>query len=498
MSGKPETLHEHEKKVLLALKKEGSATQEQLCELTGLPMASVSHASLWLSSKRLVEVQEQTTRYVQLNQEGKEYLKNGLPERQALEQVKKGVNTIKQLKEKLGNKKTGIALTWLMKKKLATIKKGVINLTPAGKKALKTRLPQEKILEKLSTKQKASELQDLKTLEERGKIVCFSESTKRKVSLTGKGKKLLEKGVKTKKTVNVLNTQLIKTGKWKKAEFRPYDLQAPAPPLKIGKKQPYLCMIDQARKKLVALGFTEVRGPIIETEFWDFDVLYQPQFHPTRTPSDTYYLKKPVKGKLPEKLVKKVKDAHENGGNTGSTGWRYKWNPKKAAQLILRTHTTSCSARAMANNKSLPAKYFTISRNFRRDVIDATHLPEFFQLDGIIIQENMTFKELLGMLKEFAVMFAGTDQVKFRPAYFPYTEPSVEIVARHPQLGDVELGGAGMFRPEVRLPLGIKAEVMAWGLGFDRFSMMKLGLKDIRQLFSTDLKWLENTVVGVD
>ena len=147
----------------------------------------------------------------------------------------------------------------------------------------------------------------------------------------------------------------------------------------------------------------------------------------------------------------------------------------------------------MAEHGDKRGKYFTISRNFRRDVIDATHLPEFYQCDGIIVDPDMNFRQLLGMLKDFAREFAYTEDVRFVASYFPYTEPSVELFANHPDLGWIELGGAGRFRPEVREPLGIKSEVMAWGLGFDRLVMLKLGIRDIRQLFSTDLKWLGDT-----
>ena len=94
------------------------------------------------------------------------------------------------------------------------------------------------------------------------------------------------------------------------------------------------------------------------------------------------------------------------------------------------------------------------------------------------------------MLKQFAIEFAGATEVKFVPSYYPFTEPSCQLNAKHPTLGWMEIGGSGIFRPELTKPLGIKQPVLAWGIGIERVAMLKLGIKDIRQLFSDDLNWL--------
>ena len=101
------------------------------------------------------------------------------------------------------------------------------------------------------------------------------------------------------------------------------------------------------------------------------------------------------------------------------------------------------------------------------------------------------------MLKQFAVEFAGTEKVRFVPSYFPFTEPSCELKVKHPSLGWIELGGSGIFRPELTLPLGIKQPVLAWGIGIDRLAMVRLGIKDIRHLFSDDLNFLRQSRVVV-
>lgn len=156
----------------------------------------------------------------------------------------------------------------------------------------------------------------------------------------------------------------------------------------------------------------------------------------------------------------------------------------------MRSHTTAVSARTLYENRDKPAKYFTIDRNFRPDVIDTRHLMEFYQCEGIVIGENLTFRHLLGFLKEIAETI-GIKEVKFKPGYFCFTEPSVEGFIKHPTLGWIECLPAGLMRPEVLRPLGVeKFQVLAWGLGIDRLAMAKLGIDDIRMLYSDDLEWL--------
>ena len=128
-----------------------------------------------------------------------------------------------------------------------------------------------------------------------------------------------------------------------------------------------------------------------------------------------------------------------------------------------------------------------MARCFRPDTVDATHACDFFQCEGIALGEEINFRTLLGLLKLFATEVAKAEEVKFVPAYFPFTEPSVEAHIRHPRLGWIELGGAGIFRPEVTYPLGVTAPVLAWGLGLDRMAMVALKINDIRELFSRDL-----------
>ncbi|MEO2151233.1 MAG: phenylalanine--tRNA ligase subunit alpha, partial [Thermococcus sp.] len=285
--------------------------------------------------------------------------------------------------------------------------------------------------------------------------------------------------------------ELIKSGKWREVEFRKFDIKAPVRRIYPGKKQPYRAFLDKIRRRLIEMGFIEMTvESMIETQFWNFDALFQPQNHPAREWTDTYQLKYPKSGHLPEEeLVERVKTAHERG-LAGSRGWGYVWSPERAMLLMPRAHGTALDARQLAKGVEIPGKYFTIQRVFRPDVLDRTHLIEFNQIDGFVVGEELNFRHLLGILKRFAVEIAGAKKVKFLPDYYPFTEPSVQMSAYHPELGWVEFGGAGIFREEMTRALGIDVPVIAWGIGIDRLAMFKLGIDDIRYLFSYDLRWL--------
>jgi phenylalanyl-tRNA synthetase alpha chain len=229
---------------------------------------------------------------------------------------------------------------------------------------------------------------------------------------------------------------------------------------------------------------------LITQEFYNFDVLFQPQDHPARAWSDTYKLRAPKLASIKNKdAVKRVKAIHEYGGSTGSKGWQQPWSEKLASKLMPAAHGTAHSALQLLKGVQVPGKYFTLARCFRPDVIDRTHLIEFNQLEGFIVGD-FTFPQLLGILKQFAVEIAGAEQVRFYPDYYPFTEPSVQLSAKHPDFGWMEFGGAGMFRPEVMAAASLKCNALAWGLGIDRLAMFKLGIEDVRELFTKNLKWL--------
>ena len=241
-----------------------------------------------------------------------------------------------------------------------------------------------------------------------------------------------------------------------------------------------------------------MRSTYTQTSFWNFDALFTAQDHPVRELHDTFFIKD-LKGQLPEnKLVSKVKQSHEKG-SSGSKGWQYVWDENEAKKIVLRTHTTCLSAKTLASldiKKDLPAKFFAIGKCFRNETIDWSHGFEFNQTEGIVVDKNANFRNLLGYLQEFAKKM-GFTKIRIQPAYFPYTEPSVEGAVWHEGRKEwVEVLAAGIFRPEVTEPLlGEPIPVLAWGPGFDRLMLLAHNMNDIRKIYENDLKDLRNKKV---
>ncbi len=225
------------------------------------------------------------------------------------------------------------------------------------------------------------------------------------------------------------------------------------------------------------------------------DALFIPQDHPARDMQDTFYIKNPEKTDLPDKnLVEAVKDMHEKGCDKGK-GWGYEWREDVARKPVLRTHTTAVSARKLSEIEP-PAKLFSVDKVFRNETLDYSHLPEFMQVEGIVVDENVSFPDLLGYLKEF-YMKMGFEKIRFRPGYFPYTEMSVEPEVYFEEKDEwLEMGGAGIFRPEVTEPLGIDVPVLAWGLGLERLPLLQRDFKDIRNFYyKNNLKMLKEAKI---
>jgi phenylalanyl-tRNA synthetase alpha chain len=429
-----------------------------------------------------------------LTEEGKEYLKSGLPEKQLLKDLGEG----KPMAEVVKLPKAQIALGWAKKSGWIIIDKGTVYITEIGKKAGKSSI--ENGLEEIEKKGE-TEQEMIKTLLGRNLIeevkATVETPKQKKPSIWTKILSMFQSkprpGAMGTGKIAQLTPDIIKTGEWKNRKFRDYDVNAPAPKVYAGKKQPYVQFIEDMKEKLVGMGFQEMRGPFVESYFWNCDALFMPQDHAARGIHDVLVMKNPHSGDLPdENMVAKVKATHEGGWVTESLGWGGEWSRENAAKLLMRSQGTAVSARTMYENKDNPAKYFMIDRVFRSDVIDAKHLTEFDHCEGIVVGENMTFSHLLGFLKEIADMI-GAKEVRFKPSYFPFTEPSVEMFINFPKFGWVEIGGAGMIRPEVLKPLGIeKSQVLAWGLGIGRLAMLKFGIDDIRMLYADDLEWLRN------
>jgi phenylalanyl-tRNA synthetase alpha chain len=499
-------LREHELKTLATLAELGGrASVEQLISQSRLTDAAVMRAALTLKENGLVQIHAKRETIAKLNAEGKAYAKNGLPERQAITVLDRlgGKARVGKIAEKAGIEKQLIliALGWIQRKKWAILDSKASTLQMQGKPE---EGDDERLVKILGEKKEVIvedlnlELQDASRLLKGRKLLDVEEKTKRVIEITDAGNFALKKGVQSAAEVTQLTSDLMIGGKWRKVSFQKYNIEAAVAKTWPGKKHPYLRFLDEVKEKLINLGFREMTGTNVETSFFNFDALYTPQDHPAREIMDIYFVKYPRYGSIgaEKSVLRNVKATHENGWKTGSTGWRYKYSVQDAGRLVLRGHGTCLSARTLlSKDLEIPGRYFSIARCYRPDVLDQTHLTEFNQVEGIVVDENLNLRDLLGILMTFATEIAGAGKVRLRPDYYPFTEPSVELSAYKKGYGWIEFGGSGIFRPEVTLPLGINVPVIAWGLGIDRLFMMKAKVDDIRALFSKDLQWLRTKEV---
>ena len=490
-------LSQNEKKVLLTIKKlKGISSPEKILKEGNFNSeVEVMNAASWLQSKKLVKIEDHIATVYSLGKEGKQFLKNGFPEKIALKMIdnNKGKVSLSKLSTLLDKQDIPVAIGWLKKKGWANIKKDkdtILEITGNGKKALTQESDEEKILKVLNENPNAIiDKNKIKPLLSRKNVVKEKEVITCTIILTKEGKNVLLKDIKIEDDISQITSSIIKDGSWKNKTIRPYNINAFAPTKYGGKAHPLVDLISKIRQIFIEMGFEEIQGDFVESCFWNMDILFIPQDHPAREMQDTLYCKNPSKIKIKDnKLVNKIAKVHEDGGVTSSTGWGYKFSEAEGERALLRTHTTVNTIRYLHDNPNPPCKVFSIGRVFRKENIDTTHLPEFYQIEGIIHEKNSNFRQLLGILKEFYSRI-GFEKIRFRPGYFPYTEPSMEIEVLWNNKW-MELGGSGIFRPEVTEPIGVKNPVLAWGLGLERLAMLKFGLSDIRELYISDLGWL--------
>ncbi|MEM2954466.1 MAG: phenylalanine--tRNA ligase subunit alpha [Candidatus Nanoarchaeia archaeon] len=496
-----EALQDIEIKILKELNKR-SYSIEELAKNTNENIDSIRRAILWLQNKGLIKTDETIIKCAILTKLGKSYVTKGLPERRFLNYLKMGPASAEKIATDLGLNRQEIlfSIGYWKTKNAISFEKDVIKLTEIGNSYLSKKTLEELFLEKLNTKNEIN-IKDLLAEDKQGfenfkKRNLAEESEKKKaiLEITNLGKEVV-KIVKEDIRIGLLTPEIIKSGSWKNAKFRRFDIKSAVPKIWPGKSQAYKKFLEEVKEGLVALGFEEVTGSLVETNFWNCDVLYMPQDHPARGIHDIYYIKDPEKTKLKqyEKLVNLVARAHECG-IAGSSGWGYKFDREFASKLILRSHGTALSAHVLANNPKIPGAYFSIARCYRPDIVDATHLPEFNQCEGLLLGKNLNLRHLLGLLREFSQKIIGIEKIRFRPSYFPFTEPSLEADIWWNGRW-IEVLGAGIFRPEITEIFNIKSPVLAWGIGIDRLFMIRNNITDIRQLFSNDIQWLREAKV---
>ncbi len=508
-------LSPHETKILVATKDGAERDLEKIASDSGLELAQARSAVESLKAKgHLAQVardEDCTTRSASLTDLGKLYAAKKTPELAIIEKVGGGELSIAEAQTIEGHEKkaVGTAFGFLKQNGFITVEAGKVK---RGAKAPSELEDAWRTLGKLASAPGV----DWSTLPEafrtryepkkRGgsdSVVELRETVHRRYRITDQGRGLAATTTVTAEAPAALTIEHLKDDKWREVlattGYRRYAIAAPPTPV-VGRREPYREFLDNVKKTLIGLGFEEMTGSLVETEFWDMDALFLPQFHPAREIHDVYFVKDPSRpGELAKQraveadercTIEAIAREHEGKSTVSRTrGWGYTFDRDRTTRCVLRSQGTVLSARWLAKKDLMnPGKYFAMARCFRYDEVDATHAPDFFQVEGIVVSDKTSFRHLLGLLKLFALEVARAPEVKFVPAYFPFTEPSVEVHMKHPRLGWVELGGAGIFRPEVTLPHGITTPVIAWGLGLDRMAMVALGLDDIRDLFTNSEK----------
>ncbi len=482
-----------EKRLMQALTA-GASDAATLAQQLGIGPGEVMRAAGGPERHGLVTIDEETHKSFALTTEGKRHQALGLPERRAIHAIhfRAGKLPMGELAEaaELDGAEVKVAIGWLKRKQWADIDKGV--LVAKGDRPKEG--ADEKLLARFTGEADAGEA--TAALVQRG-VLEEKESTTRSLALTPAGEAFAKTlgDLVDASEVNQITPELI--ARWEemsddekaKVELRAFDFEVPVAGRYPGKPHPLTQLMDHVRHVFWRMGFQEISGDYVESAYWNMDALFIPQDHPAREMQDTFYLANPATIHVDDADLARGRAVHEHGGDTGSTGWGGAFSDDVSKQALLRTHTTNTTVRHLAAHPKADHRVFGLGRVFRNETMDATHLPEFHQIEGIVTEEGATFDMLVGLCRHFFTQM-GFPEVRFRPAYFPYTEPSMEIDVKYHGKW-MELGGCGVFRPEVTEPLGVEHPVLAWGFGLERLAMMRLGLKDIRQLYISDVQWLK-------
>ena len=460
-----QVLHDIEKKIIESLQKKSVQNPDQLSESTQLSIDQIRRGIEWLRLKELAEVKETSKVEISLGQNGIDAFKNGLPERKLMDLIKDGPKTFDELRRVLSGAGFNAAIANAKKNGWIKIDKSESDSRISVKeKSIET--PEEKLISLIGEKSIPEEQIEnklaLKFLLQRPDYIIQNTEKSKTVSLTEKASNI--------------DSTLSTSGA--------IDVEADVATVFAARTHPLKDTIDEIREIFVKLGFSEIQGTLTQSSFWNFDALFTPQDHPARELQDTFYLEN-IKSEKPAtpKQIKQVSASH-------SQNWRYNWQLSESQKMVLRTHTTCVTIKYLAEKKPEDARVFSLGRVFRNEKVSYKHLVEFNQIEGIVIGNNTTLRDLMGIQKEFYRQL-GLTKIKFWPTFFPYTEPSLQTMVYNEKLGKwVELFGMGIFRPEVTKPLGITKPVLAWGGGIERIAMLKYDLDDVREFYSNNLNWL--------
>ncbi|KAH9045563.1 phenylalanine-tRNA ligase [Lactarius pseudohatsudake] len=356
---------------------------------------------------------------------------------------------------------------------------------------------------------------ELREVESTGTLSAGEKSLadlrKRKLIVQKKGQWFtVQKGpnfsTSTAKPETDLTVDMLTSGAWKSAQFKKYNFEAEGIYPNGGALHPLLKVREEMRNIFLEMGFAEMpTSSFVESGFWCFDALFVPQQHPAREMQDTFYLSDPIKALAPPRdYYERVSRVHEHGG-FGSVGYRAPWSDAESHKLLLRTHTTASSAHMLYklaarcrgeppkeddddarsgrddDDGFRPAKLFSIDRVFRNETMDATHLAEFHQVEGVVADRGLTLADLIGFMRVFFSKM-GISNLRFKPAYNPYTEANFRFPPDARQVG--RGGEQRHVPPEMLEPMGFPKDVHVhgWGISLERPTMIRYGINNIRTL----------------
>ena len=460
-----QVLHDIEKKIIDSLQKKSEQTPEQLSESTELSIDQIRRGIEWLRLKEFAKVIESSKVTVSLGRNGIDSLKNGLPERKLMDLIKDGSKSFEEIRKTLSGAGFNAAIANAKKNGWVNIEKTDSGSTISTKeKPVET--PEEKLISLIGDKSIPEEQIEnklaLKFLLQRPDYVLQNAEKSKIISLTERASQI--------------DTTL--------SDIGAIDVEADAALVYAARTHPLKDTIDEIREIFVKLGFSEIQGNLTQSSFWNFDALFTPQDHPARELQDTFYIENlKSQNQASSAQIKQVAKSH-------SQNWHYDWKLSESQKMVLRTHTTCVTIKYLAEQKPDEARIFSLGRVFRNEKVSYKHLVEFNQIEGIVIGNNTTLRDLMGIQKEFYKQL-GLTKIKFWPTFFPYTEPSLQTMVYNEKLGKwIELFGMGIFRPEVTKPLGIDKPVLAWGGGIERIAMLKYELDDVREFYNNNLNWL--------
>jgi len=462
-----QVFHDIEKKILETLQKTPNQTPEQLSKNTELSIDQIRRGIEWLRLKDLALVNESEKITFSLGPNGLDSFKNGLPERKLINLLKDKPKTFEQIRSVLSGAGFNVAIANAKKNGWIKIEKNNSeSLVSIKEKPVET--PEEKLLsligEKTISQEEVSNPLAMKILLSRPNYVVQTSQKSKTISLTD--------------AALSLDTSISSSGA--------IDVEADVPSVFAARTHPLQDTIDEIREIFVNLGFSEILGNMTQSSFWNFDALFTPQDHPARELQDTFYLENTEsRNPATSSQIKNVSSSHKKN-------WKYDWKLSESQKMVLRTHTTCVTIKHLAEQKPDNARIFSVGRVFRNEKVSYKHLVEFNQIEGIVIGNNTTLRDLMGIQKEFYKKL-GLTKIKFWPTFFPYTEPSLQTMVYNEKLGKwIELFGMGIFRPEVTKPLGIDKPVLAWGGGIERIAMLKYELDDVREFYNNNLSWLRS------